>query len=137
VQQALVSTDRELWRETPDDAYSPSIHVTAAGGIGINVGGTVVVRTVREWHGLVVQPPDLASQIRRLKAAITELVEIGKGPGDWEIKYDLVFNRSRETIYPVLDALGLKLDYLDPDTTYEEDTRAYLAAINDLWSRLP
>jgi hypothetical protein len=57
------NTDRELWRETPDDYYSPSIHVTAGGGIGINVGGTVVVRPVREWHALAVGRADDGERI--------------------------------------------------------------------------
>lgn len=47
---ACKNTDRELWREKADDYYSPSIHVTERGGIGINVGGLVKVRTLREWH---------------------------------------------------------------------------------------
>jgi hypothetical protein len=51
------NTDRELWRELhPEgDAYSyyaPSIHVTAGGGIGINVGGRVHVMPLRKWHAL-------------------------------------------------------------------------------------
>ena len=44
------SKDRELWREVPGDYYSPSIHVTEGGGIGMNVGGWVIVAPVREWH---------------------------------------------------------------------------------------
>lgn len=50
MEQAVANTDREIWREDPDDAYSPSIHVTEDGKIGINVGGTVFVRDVRNWH---------------------------------------------------------------------------------------
>jgi len=46
------NTDHELWREVEGDYYSPSIHVTAGGGIGINVGGLVIVKTLREWHRL-------------------------------------------------------------------------------------
>ena len=53
-QKAFANTDRELWRE-PDttgngDFYSPSIHVTERGGIGINVGGNVIVMPLRLWH---------------------------------------------------------------------------------------
>ena len=44
------SNDRELWREVPGDYYSPRIHVTEGGGIGINVGGWVIVAPIREWH---------------------------------------------------------------------------------------
>lgn len=47
------NTDRELWRESDDRSQcTPSIHVTQDGGIGINVGGTVIVRPIREWHAL-------------------------------------------------------------------------------------
>lgn len=47
---ACKNTDRELWRERPGDFYSPSIHVTEGGGIGINVHGTVIVAPVESWH---------------------------------------------------------------------------------------
>lgn len=46
------NTDREIWRRTPGDFYSPSVHVTAEGGIGIDVGGRVVVMDVEDWHAL-------------------------------------------------------------------------------------
>ncbi len=46
------NTDKEIWREIIDDWYSPSIHVTERGEIGINVGGRVFVKTVEEWHKL-------------------------------------------------------------------------------------
>ena len=46
------NTDRELWRQTPGDYYAPSLHVTADGKIGINVGGTVLIADVEIWHGL-------------------------------------------------------------------------------------
>jgi hypothetical protein len=46
------NTDRELFRETEGDYYAPSLHVTQSGGIGINVGGTVYVKPLREWHKL-------------------------------------------------------------------------------------
>src|SRR5689334_19662317 len=47
-----VNTDRELWRLVPDSYYSPSIHVTAGNGIGINVGGHVIVMPIERWHAL-------------------------------------------------------------------------------------
>lgn len=51
--EAAANTDRELWRE--GDYYTPSIHVTAQGGIGINVGGRVFVKPLREWHNLAME----------------------------------------------------------------------------------
>lgn len=50
--EAKKNTDRELWRERDGDFYADSIHVTAEGFIGINCGGYVIVKRVRDWHGL-------------------------------------------------------------------------------------
>lgn len=55
------NTDRELWREG-DDYYADSIHVTASGGIGINVGGLVIVRPLREWHAAMLRKPMTAEE---------------------------------------------------------------------------
>lgn len=49
------NTDREIWRG-PDEGsgsyYADSVHITKDGGLGINVGGTVIVKPLRDWHGL-------------------------------------------------------------------------------------
>jgi hypothetical protein len=53
---AAANTDRELWREPTDEIgrefYQPSIHVTEHGGVGINVGGHVIVLSLRAWHAM-------------------------------------------------------------------------------------
>lgn len=49
-ERPVENTDKEIWRRDKDDYYSPSIHVTKGGGIGIDVGGKVIVKTVEEWH---------------------------------------------------------------------------------------
>lgn len=53
--KAALNTAKELWRETPDDFYSPSLFVAPSGGIGIDVGGYVVVMPIRSWHALAVK----------------------------------------------------------------------------------
>lgn len=45
------NTDIELWRKTPD-YYSPSLHITENGAIGINCGGLVFVLPIEVWHDL-------------------------------------------------------------------------------------
>lgn len=50
-----MNTDRHLWPLVSDDYYADSIHVTAGGGIGMNVGGLVIVKTIREWHALAAR----------------------------------------------------------------------------------
>ena len=48
--ELAANTDKEIYRRVPDDYYSPSIHVTENGDIGINVGGLVLVAPVEKWH---------------------------------------------------------------------------------------
>jgi len=51
---------------------------------------------------------------------------------DWEEKFDLIFDTHREKVKPALQEAYLHLDYYDPDTTYEEDSRAYVEALESL-----
>lgn len=69
--QAAKNTDREIWRgksraEFGDDDrfYADSMFVPAGDveALGINCGGTVIVKPVREWHRLALSPPDRASE---------------------------------------------------------------------------
>lgn len=58
VYDACKNTDKEIWRkseDTIDGPYSPSIHVTEDGSIGINVGGDVIVLPVEDWHHLATE----------------------------------------------------------------------------------
>jgi hypothetical protein len=74
--ETVANTDRELWREPAalgQAAYAPSIHVTARGGIGIDVGGDVYVKPLREWHRLAVEEAECVRQVTIGKlAAILE-----------------------------------------------------------------
>jgi hypothetical protein len=59
---AYENTDKEIWREIPDDYYAPSIFVTAQNTIGINVGGSVYVKHVHEWHRLAHPAKELTDK---------------------------------------------------------------------------
>ena len=91
------NTDKEIWRKYKDDFYSPSIHVTERGEIGINVGGYVTVASVEDWHRAKQPQPDdlvvekiidkvggygnfplLKMSRESLKAEITKLLKEGK-----------------------------------------------------------
>src|SRR5688572_5556553 len=67
--QPCVNTDRELWREVEGDYYAPRVFVTTDGGIGIDVGGFVIVKPVRQWHALgaatigTPAPPSLTAPV--------------------------------------------------------------------------
>jgi hypothetical protein len=97
-QQAAQNHDVEIWRQTPGDYYSPSIHKTKEGAIGINVGGYVYVKDVREWHRLageslrvieeakdaVVEAARLAlistsAGLNKVQAALAALDRVAKG----------------------------------------------------------
>lgn len=63
---ACENTDREIWRgpdEGDGDAYADSLHITSDGGLGINCGGSVQVKPIREWHRL-------ADEVRRLREVL-------------------------------------------------------------------
>lgn len=46
------NTDKQIWVKDPDNGWSPTIHATKEGCIGINVGGRVIVMAVEKWHVL-------------------------------------------------------------------------------------
>lgn len=46
---------------------------------------------------------------------------------DWETKYDLVFSPDMSRRMSAL----YRLDYYDPDTSYEEDVLAFCRAVNE------
>lgn len=53
------NTDREIWRgpdEGNGDYYADSVFITKEGALGINCGGSVHVRPIRDWHRLAGGP---------------------------------------------------------------------------------
>lgn len=51
---------------------------------------------------------------------------------DWELKYDTIFspNISRK-VFALMKELNVSFDYYDPDTSYEEDIKAFSDALKD------
>jgi len=79
---AAENTDKKIWQENPDDAYSPTIHVTQHGGIGINVGGYVMVKPVREWHRVGLAHDSLVAAL----GAARRLGNVGYLQGEADIQ---------------------------------------------------
>lgn len=50
---------------------------------------------------------------------------------DWELKYDSIFspNVSRK-VFALMKELNVSFDYYDPDTSYEEDVKAFSDALD-------
>lgn len=74
--QPVQNTDRELYREPPADVLPDGcenrVFVTKGGGIGMNVGGTVIVQPIAEWH-------------RQALAAHQQDLGIDLAAGDYEV----------------------------------------------------
>ena len=75
------NTDRQLWQETPDDYYSPSIHVTAQGAISIQVGGLAYSMGIRDWYALAVarlgKPvPQAIQKVKPIALAVADEVAL-------------------------------------------------------------
>lgn len=69
--QACENTDKEIWREEPGNFYSDSIHVTKSGGIGLDCGGHVFVKSIRAWHGLAAELERVTKERERYKQALS------------------------------------------------------------------
>jgi hypothetical protein len=84
---ASINTDVELFREKlgdkldPDNYYSPSVHVTQSQCIGMNVGGYVIVMSIRAWHEAAqqcVHPTGLtAAQKEEVRQMIQSALDTG------------------------------------------------------------
>lgn len=74
--QPCENTDRELWRERNGDYYADSIHVTAQEAIGINCGGMVYVKPVRDWHALAARLAEAEQKLAHCKEQAIEGLEV-------------------------------------------------------------
>lgn len=72
----IQNTDVEVFRETPGDYYSPSAHVTADRRLGINVGGTVIVMPLRDWHRAVQVAQAFTCRIPELHPGTMSVLEV-------------------------------------------------------------
>ena len=57
------NTDIEIWREKKDDYYADSIHITEKNDVGLNCGGPVQVKPIREWHKLAEENAKLKQEL--------------------------------------------------------------------------
>jgi hypothetical protein len=68
MEDAKLNTDRELWRGLDNDR----VFVTEGGGIGIDVAGTVVVKTPRMWLAIGMLD-DLETRINTVAASVAAM----------------------------------------------------------------
>ncbi len=71
--------------------------------------------------------------ISEILQIIEKANQVYNSEADWLLKYDLIFS---DSISCNIFNLGLRFDYYDPDSSYEEDVRAYITALNHEKDRL-
>ena len=110
------NNDRHLWPETsPVDAPEEKLFVTSAGGIGINIGGHVIVRPLREWHRLAASQPDREAIAERVYQAFPFEPRLGAPhkpawvPGGNSLMQDEA-RRAADAILSLLSGAGTKSD---------------------------
>ena len=69
-------------------------------------------------------------ELLNLNSKIQRLMNEDEKVINWELKYDLIFSEevSRKVFFLVKE-LGTSLEYYDPDSSYEEDLRAFSEAL--------
>jgi hypothetical protein len=72
---------------------------------------------------------------KRLLWEINDAEVILKSNAEWEYKYDRIFGIVGY-IRELVSELGLSMKYCDPDSSYEEDVRAYIGALREVKSKL-
>lgn len=88
------------------------------------------------WAGPIGQPDapdDPFTKMREFIRLATDAIQICDADPSlvgWEIKFDQIFDMKIGT------RTGIYVDYYDPDTTYEGDTRAYVGALRSKISEL-
>jgi len=84
--QGQANTDRVLWQDVTNDDV---LFVTQSGGIGMNVGGRVYVRPIKDWHSMArtFSPIDSVELANAIVA--TQMVPgIFRGPKRWSWALD-------------------------------------------------
>ena len=111
------NTDREIWRGPPDENgdtfYSPSIHVTERGDIGINVGGKVIVMPVYNWHYLADPPStDEEQRTNDLEGMVSQLLErVEKLEHRLDVKSAADLYKTDDWHTPNTDPYGNKIEF--------------------------
>lgn len=70
----------------------------------------------------------ISDRITRFLELAQQAIAIRDSEASWETKYELIFS---EEISVAIRNSGIIVDYYDPDTSYEEDAKAFVDAIQE------
>ncbi len=79
----------------------------------------------------------MKERIKTLRTVIGEILWLFNSPSSWDLKYSLIFTQFNEAVCPAMAALGLSLNYVDPDLDCEQDVTALVDALKLLLADLP
>jgi NAD(P)-dependent dehydrogenase (short-subunit alcohol dehydrogenase family) len=71
---------------------------------------------------------ELKEAIREARRMLNDK-ELNDSDPDYEERFTTIFDLGKQVIYPLIRQLRVSFDYYDPDTTYEEDVRAFVDAL--------
>lgn len=70
-------------------------------------------------------------ELLNLNSKIQRLMNEDEKVINWELKYDLIFSEKfSRKVFSLIKELGTSLEYYDPDSSYEEDLRAFSEALS-------
>ncbi|WP_150126598.1 hypothetical protein [Burkholderia cenocepacia] len=73
----------------------------------------------------------MLSRLDGLNQDVARFVAVAAETGDWETAFGLVFSPSiSQQAFTLAGEMGFPLDYYDPDTSYEDDVRAFANALD-------
>lgn len=71
---------------------------------------------------------ELKEAIREARRILND-DELNESDPDYEQRFETIFDLGKQVILPLFRELRISFDYYDPDTTYEEDVRAFVDAL--------
>ncbi len=137
LQQALNHLQLRMPVFDQEDSYKERVK-TFVRDLGHLLQGIPQAGSMAALMQTLSQPSIVQDQglILQKRAAIKALME--HEAVDWSVLYDFVFSEETSgAIQAALHRLGYgRMDYYDPDSTYEEDVRAYFNALEDVCEAL-
>lgn len=74
----------------------------------------------------------LFSDLKNMVTMASNYVKVASETGAWEVAYDLIFSDFlSKQVYKIIEQLGLRFEYYDPDGSYQDDATAFVDALGD------
>ena len=78
---------------------------------------------------------NLKSDIQSIIKSISILHAIAHSEVSWQTKFELVFTQA-DSVKDAIKGIGIELEWVDPDTSYEDDLMAFIQALDEIGEEL-